>query len=90
MAADKDKPHPRGLFIVLEGLDRCGKSTQVDRLVARLNAAGRQARLQKFPGKSNELPLEAQGLAQGMLADSHQRPHYSYWSDDQQLLAITV
>jgi len=40
----------RGLFIVLEGLDRCGKSTQVDRLVAYLNRNGRQARLQKFPG----------------------------------------
>jgi polyphosphate kinase 2 (PPK2 family) len=40
----------RGLFIVLEGLDRCGKSTQVDRLVAHLNRNGREARLQKFPG----------------------------------------
>jgi dTMP kinase len=41
----------RGLFIVLEGLDRCGKSTQVDRLVEHLNRNGRQARLQKFPGE---------------------------------------
>jgi thymidylate kinase len=43
---------PRGQFIVLEGLDRCGKSTQVDRLVAKLQESGRPARLQKFPGLS--------------------------------------
>jgi polyphosphate kinase 2 (PPK2 family) len=48
----------RGLFVVLEGLDRCGKSTQVDRLVAHLKRNGRQARLQKFPGKAdNPSPL---------------------------------
>lgn len=40
----------RGQFIVLEGLDRCGKSTQVDRLVTGLEQSGRPARLQKFPG----------------------------------------
>lgn len=40
----------RGAFIVFEGLDRCGKSTQVDRLVQRLERQGHRARLQKFPG----------------------------------------
>jgi len=42
---------PRGAFIVLEGLDRSGKSTQVDRLIARLEQEGRRARVQKFPGE---------------------------------------
>ena len=41
----------RGLFIVLEGLDRSGKSTQVDKLVQRLENDGHKARLQKFPGE---------------------------------------
>ena len=36
----------RGKFIVLEGLDRSGKSTQVEKLVKKLDA-----RLQKFPGE---------------------------------------
>ena len=31
---------PRGAFIVLEGVDRCGKSTQCARLVERLTADG--------------------------------------------------
>jgi dTMP kinase len=42
----------RGLFIVLEGLDRSGKSTQVQRLLDRFNNDGRRAVLQKFPGTS--------------------------------------
>jgi dTMP kinase len=42
----------RGAFIVLEGLDRSGKSTQVAKLVDRLNQTGHKARLQKFPGAS--------------------------------------
>lgn len=51
MSADATTSSPqRGLFIVLEGLDRCGKSTQVDRLVVGLERSGRPARLQKFPG----------------------------------------
>jgi dTMP kinase len=45
---------PRGAFIVLEGLDRSGKTTQVDRLVARLQKEGREVRLQKFPGEENK------------------------------------
>ena len=51
MSADAtSRTSQRGQFIVLEGLDRCGKSTQVDRLVAGLIQSGRPARLQKFPG----------------------------------------
>ena len=42
----------RGALIVFEGLDRSGKTTQVDRLIARLQKEGRKARLQKFPGES--------------------------------------
>ena len=39
-----------GKFIVFEGLDRSGKSTQVDVLVKRLESEGRQVILRKFPG----------------------------------------
>lgn len=49
----------RGALIVFEGLDRSGKTTQVDRLVARLQAEGRKARLQKFPGTSQSSHIEA-------------------------------
>lgn len=54
MSSNHDTHSQRGLFIVIEGLDRCGKSTQVERLVARLQASGRPARLQKFPGVVKE------------------------------------
>lgn len=39
-----------GAFIVLEGLDRSGKSTQVERLVKTLVAAGHPAKAVRFPG----------------------------------------
>ncbi|EKD05587.1 hypothetical protein A1Q2_00077 [Trichosporon asahii var. asahii CBS 8904] len=42
----------RGALIVFEGLDRSGKTTQVDRLIARLQKEGRKARLQKFPDRT--------------------------------------
>ncbi|KGB77659.1 thymidylate kinase [Cryptococcus deuterogattii 99/473] len=45
----------RGAFIVFEGLDRCGKSTQVDHLVQRLERQGRRARLQKFPDRTTQI-----------------------------------
>jgi len=40
----------RGAFIVFEGLDRSGKSTQVARLVDALNASGTKAVAARFPG----------------------------------------
>jgi dTMP kinase len=40
----------RGAFIVFEGLDRSGKSTQVQRLVDALNARGVQTKGARFPG----------------------------------------
>ena len=44
-------PKPmRGLFIVVEGCDRSGKSTQCERLLNRFKSQGRDARLVKFPG----------------------------------------
>ncbi|RSH87192.1 Thymidylate kinase [Saitozyma podzolica] len=45
----------RGAFIVLEGLDRSGKSTQVAKLVDRLNQTGHKARLQKFPDRTTAI-----------------------------------
>ena len=40
----------RGAFVVLEGGDGSGKSTQVPRLVARLREAGRDVTVTREPG----------------------------------------
>lgn len=40
----------RGAFLVLEGCDRVGKSTQVKRLVKALNDRGIKAESRGFPG----------------------------------------
>jgi dTMP kinase len=42
----------RGAFIVLEGLDRSGKTTQVELLEKRFTDAGKPVQLMRFPGTS--------------------------------------
>lgn len=49
-ATGDGQPPKRGAFIVLEGVDRCGKSTQVVKLVERLQAQGFAAEAIRFPG----------------------------------------
>ena len=45
----------RGLFIVVEGCDRSGKTTQCDILVNKLNQHGIATELVKFPGKKRNI-----------------------------------
>ncbi|XP_030312026.1 thymidylate kinase isoform X1 [Calypte anna] len=45
----------RGALIVMEGIDRTGKSTQSQRLVRALRAAGHPADLLRFPERSTEI-----------------------------------
>ncbi|KAM5228593.1 thymidylate kinase isoform 1-T1 [Ctenodactylus gundi] len=45
----------RGALIVLEGVDRAGKSTQGRKLVSSLCAAGHRAELLRFPERSTEI-----------------------------------
>ncbi|KAJ8598717.1 hypothetical protein CTAYLR_010218 [Chrysophaeum taylorii] len=45
----------RGLFVVLEGVDRSGKSTQCVRLKEWLEGAGRTVDLWRFPDRSTEV-----------------------------------
>ena len=47
------KPSRRGRFLVLEGADGCGKSTQAARLAAALRAAGRTVHHLRDPGSTH-------------------------------------
>lgn len=42
----------RGAFIVIEGLDRSGKTTQVKRLCDKLYSQGRNIKTLRFPGNT--------------------------------------
>jgi thymidylate kinase len=45
----------RGAFILFEGCDRCGKTTQVAQLVDALNSVGIKTRRQAFPDRTTTL-----------------------------------
>lgn len=47
----------RGALIVLEGLDRSGKTTQVKLLEQRFVELGKKVRLMRFPGASPSSPF---------------------------------
>lgn len=51
MASDTSKTI-RGALVVLEGLDRAGKSSQCQLLHEKLHGMGIPVRLMKFPGSS--------------------------------------
>lgn len=42
----------RGALIVLEGVDKAGKTTQCKKLVQALQESGRPAEMMRFPGKT--------------------------------------
>ena len=45
----------RGALIVFEGCDRSGKTTQVTRLVERLNRGGKPAIMMRFPDRTSSI-----------------------------------
>jgi dTMP kinase len=45
----------RGAFILFEGVDRCGKTTQSTRLVETLKAAGIDAELWRYPDRTTAM-----------------------------------
>lgn len=51
MVQNSVKP-PRGAFLLLEGVDRCGKTTQCQRLMQRLVQAGIAATAMRFPDRT--------------------------------------
>ncbi len=54
-AAPSAAPTSRGALIVLEGVDRSGKSTQCQKLVDYLNSTGRPATLMRFPDRTTTI-----------------------------------
>lgn len=50
---EQKKPPVRGAFIVFEGMDRAGKTTQAKLLQLRCIESGREVKFMRFPGKCN-------------------------------------
>lgn len=71
----------RGAFIVIEGLDRSGKTTQVKRLEAELSKSGKKVKVLRFPGNpfpDTCFPPDAVDVNAFKF-----RSDDPYWSDDQ-------
>lgn len=52
---EPSKQVTRGAFIVVEGLDRSGKTTQVKKLCDSLYSSGHNVKSLRFPGNSSEV-----------------------------------
>jgi Thymidylate kinase len=64
--------HHRGAFILLEGIDRCGKTTQCTKLLNRLISAGIAATILRFPDRTTSTGLIInQYLQSGIQLDDH-------------------
>ncbi len=68
----------RGAFIVIEGLDRSGKTSQTTQLKERLMKQGKKVELIKFPGLSP--PFRTRRHAQSAF-----RKNYKNWRNDQRV-----
>ncbi|MCJ1310716.1 Thymidylate kinase [Agyrium rufum] len=55
----------RGALIVIEGLDRAGKSTQCERLCARLEKEGKQVKRMRFPDRTTAIGTSINAYLQG-------------------------
>ena len=54
----------RGALIVVEGLDRAGKSTQCDSLCDHLRDAGHMVKRMRFPGEGSKLAAAPMSVAE--------------------------
>ncbi|CAN0421144.1 unnamed protein product, partial [Ectocarpus sp. 12 AP-2014] len=67
MASTKDVPvgpAKRGAFILFEGVDRCGKTTQANLLVESLKQAGHDACFMRFPDRTTPIGHMINGFLQ--------------------------
>lgn len=60
---EPSSPVPRGAFIVIEGLDRAGKTTQVKRLCDKLYSQSHNIKTIRFPGKFQLLTVQNRFLS---------------------------
>lgn len=91
----------RGAFIVIEGLDRSGKSTQAAKLISWLSCTNANVELIKFPGQCVSGSYQAQPLltplsryAAALLRNrdpgSWDSPHHADRHDDRRVPALAV
>ncbi|KAJ9062856.1 Thymidylate kinase [Entomophthora muscae] len=76
----------RGLFIVLEGCDRAGKTTQTQLLQKFFHARDRKCELAKFPDRTTSLGITINSYLQGSQALSDQAIHLLFSANRWELI----
>jgi hypothetical protein len=76
----------RGAFILFEGLDRCGKSTQVRLLLEHLRNAGIPVAQVSFPGSVARGPMLLPPMNNDGWGGVSRRQDDADWGGDQQVL----
>ncbi|KAL9585134.1 MAG: hypothetical protein Q9212_001700 [Teloschistes hypoglaucus] len=66
------KPKPRGALIVIEGLDKAGKSTQCEKLFDYFEQQGRPVKRMRFPDRSTPIGKSIDSYLKG---ETHQEDH---------------
>ncbi|KAK6153141.1 hypothetical protein DH2020_012780 [Rehmannia glutinosa] len=69
---NSDKSYSRGALIVLEGLDRCGKTSQCGRLLSYLEELGHAVELWRFPDRNTGV---GQMISSYLANESHLDDH---------------
>lgn len=74
-----NSPHRRGSFILFEGIDRCGKTTQAAGLLEHLRSAGIPAEMWRFPDR---------GTVIGGILDSYLKREVDLGSGEAHMLFV--
>ncbi|KAA8573386.1 hypothetical protein MFRU_038g00890 [Monilinia fructicola] len=86
----ESSPHiSRGSFILIEGLDRAGKTTQVKKLCDRLYASGRNVKLMRFPDRTTSIGQQINSYLQSSTTLPDQSIHLLFsanrWENAQEI-----
>ncbi|EAR88817.1 thymidylate kinase (macronuclear) [Tetrahymena thermophila SB210] len=82
----------RGLFIVFEGLDRCGKTSQCENLVNFLKESGKKAIMKRYPDRTTTIGQTINNYLQGKQNLSDQAIHLIFsanrWEQQEEIKKI--
>ena len=82
----------RGLFILIEGVDRCGKTTQTKLVEQSLNLSGYETHLERFPKRSSESGKMIDSYLKGLSKVNDKAIHLLFsanrWQESERMIEL--